>query len=470
MLALSRTRYARELQGPVGLLVAVLVGPLMASAYSTMVSVALPRISAQFGADVAVVQWVVLTYLLANSATLMIAGRLGDLLGAARMYRAGLALFVVGGLACAVAPSLPALLMARPVQALGASLFVGVAPALLAGAFPEQRGRVLGLSATATYAGLSLGPLLGGALTEWFDWRAIFVAVLPLGGLALWLAWRWVPVPVGAAPARTVHFDWWGSLAYAAMLAPTLLALTELPARGSTSPMVLGLFALSAAAAVGFIWAERHTAAPVVDLKLFGSRYFALTSLAKTSLFVAMFPTFFLLIPFYLSQVRGLGPGAVGLVLGVQFVAMAVAGPIAGNVTDRMGSTWPATLGMVLMAGVLFTLAQIGPLAPYAVIVLLLALLGTGGAFAEVANTTALMGAVPPARRGMASGTVGTTRFVGQALGLALASSLFAAAGGRTDPSGSWLPYGTTFLVLCAVAVGAALLSLVRGPAPEAAG
>src|SRR5690606_20029007 len=207
----------------------------------------------------------------------------------------------------AVAPALPVLLAARPLQALGASMFVVSVPAMLTEAFPDrQRGRVLGFYATAVFVGLSTGPLIGGALTQVFGWRSVFLGSVAVAAVALSLAWRYVPADQKRQGGGS--FDLAGSLAYVGTLVPLLLALSRAQQWGVASAPVLGLLALGLLCGTIFVVVERRAAAPVLDLSLFTGRYFGLSALASMSMFVAYYPVVFLM-PFYLVQARGIPPG-----------------------------------------------------------------------------------------------------------------------------------------------------------------
>lgn len=450
------------LEGPVPLLAACLLGALTSSAYNTMLNVALPDVGRGLGLDLTVVQWVVLVYLLTNSSTIAISGRVSELVGARLVYRLGLGLFSVGGLACAVAPSFPVLLATRAVQSVGTGMYVVAVPIILTAAFPDrQRGRVLGLYATAVFIGLTSGPLLGGVLTELVGWRGVFVATVLLALVALGLAWRYVPLEPRQS-ARTGGFDLWGSLAYAAMLAPLLLALGQARQWGLGSPRSLGLLGLSLASAVAFVFVERRAPAPMFDLRLFATRYFGLSALSALMVFVAYFPVPFLM-PFYLVQAREISPGLAGVLLSAYPVAMALVASPSGLLTDRVGPILPASAGIVCIGLALLLLAQIGPETPYAYLVACLALIGAGAGLSDVANNAALMGAVPASRRGMASGTVATTRYIGQSLGVALASAVFVLAAGVEVGRQSWAGFTTAFLAMSLGAAVALAASLARG-------
>lgn len=452
------------LEGPLPLLFSCLVGATTSSLYNTMVSVALPDMARVFDLDLTIVQWVLLVYLLTNSSTIAISGRLADLFGTRRIYRLGLMVFCLGGIACAAAPSFPVLVGSRIVQAFGTGMFVVSVPAIVTAAFPDrQRGRVLGLYGTAVYLGQSIGPLLGGLLTEVSGWRGVFAGTVLIAAVALALAYRYVPVERARGQPR--GFDLPGSLTYITTLVPILLALSRAQQWGGTSAAVLGLLALGAGSAALFLLVEWRATSPVVDLRLFSSRYFALSAVAVVTMFVSQYPVVFLM-PFYLVQARGISPGMAGLLLTALPVSMVLVAPLAGMLSDRLGPTIPAAVGVGTVGLALVLLAQLGPASSYLYIVLSLALIGVGTGLGDIANNSAIMGAVSPSQRGMASGTIGTSRYIGQALGVAIASAVFTLRAGQDGPSGSWSGFTAAFLTMSFVAAVSASISLGRGLGP----
>lgn len=451
------------LQGPMPLLVACLLGAFASSSYNSMVNVALPSVGRGFGVDLSEVQWIVLVYLLANSSSIFIAGRLSDMFGSGRTYRVGLAIFTLGGLACALAPGLSIQLVTRPLQAIGTGLYIAAIPAMLTEAFPDrQRGKVIGLYSTAVYVGLTAGPMLGGVLTDLFDWRAVFWATVVVGGCAFFLAWRHVPLDRGKDPST--HFDVAGSVVYVFILLPILLALSRARQWGPTSPAVLGLLATGVLAAVVFVRIERRSPAPVIDLRLFASRYFSSTALAQVMMFIGMYSVNFLM-PFYLVQARGFSASVAGLLVSAESISMVLVAPLVGALSDRLGPRAPATFGALLLGCALFLLAQLGATTPLWYVIVILALVGAGAGFSDVANATAIMGSVPPERRGMASATSATVRYVGQSMGVAVSGSIFALTVGPDVGPESWAGFTAAFMAVALAALVSAALSFWRGQA-----
>jgi MFS family permease len=249
------------------------------------------------------------------------------------------------------------------------------------------------------------------------------------------------------------------------MLAPLLLALGRARQDGLGSPETLVLLAASALATAAFVVVELRTAAPMFDLRLFARRYFALSMLSSLTVFLSYYTVVFLM-PFYLVQARGISPSLAGLLLSANTIAMALVASPAGVLNDRIGSILPASVGAIGIGLALLMFSRVGPDTPYAYIVAALALVGAGAGLGDVSNNAAMMGAAPPARRGMASGVIATTRYIGQSLGVAFSSFIFTLAAGAEVGSQSLPGFTAAFLGMSAFAWLSLLTSLTRGKAP----
>jgi EmrB/QacA subfamily drug resistance transporter len=468
------------------ILATLATGTLLGAFNNSSASAVLPVIREDFRVPVAAVQWVVVVFMLVSAGTQLTFGRLGDLYGHRRLYLGGLAIQSAGYLLAGTAPSLGWLIAARFIQAVGAAMVIVVAPVVMTLAFPpQQRGRLLGLQGTTVFVGLALGPSIGGLITDRLGWRAIFLLCLPLAGLTALLAWR--HLADFRLKARDGRFDFLGSLLFAVGLTALIYALTQAPAAGWLSPLTLGLLALGGATLAAFTAWERRYPAPMLDLALFRIRMFRVAALSSVINFICFFGVLFLM-PFYLIAARGWTAGEAGLVFMVMPVTMAVLAPLSGWASDRVGSRALSSAAMVGIALGLVSLGLLDAAAPTLRIVLSLVLIGLGLGSFSAPNSSALLGAAPPERRGIASGVVGTARSTGMMLGVALTGALFtaflAAGGGSVEAGGPPLfaAIRWTFWTLAGVALLGAALSYSRGaaqpipepdpgaPAPEPAG
>jgi EmrB/QacA subfamily drug resistance transporter len=406
------------------ILVAIGTGSLMSGLDSSISNTVLPVIASALRVDVANVEWVVAVYLLVVSGMVLIFGRLGDIWGQRQVYLGGFGLFILGSFVCAIAPVIGILIAARAVQGLGAAMLTSSSPAILTNAFPEsRRGRVLGLQATAVYIGLAIGPSLGGGLAQAFGWGAVFFVNVPVGLVAFLLSMRYVPEDRSSS-VHVEPFDVPGAITFGTGITLLILSLDQGDVWGWTSPTLLACLALAIVLLASFASLELRKRAPMLDLSLFANRVFAAGVVSALLNYMATFAVIFLL-PFYLIQARGMAPAAAGLVLTAQPLLMAVTAGFAGALADRIGPRLPATAGLTLLAISCLGLSRLGLETPLGIAVVLLFLSGIGIGLFTSPNTSAILGAAPPPRRGVASGLLATARSLGMVLGLGIAGAIF---------------------------------------------
>ena len=446
-------------------LVAIGVGTFMSALDGSVVNVVLPVVARAFGAGLATIEWVVTVYLLVVSGLLLSFGRLGDLRGHKRLYLAGFGLFLGGSLLCGLARSANMLVLFRGLQALGAAMLFANSPAILTKSFSrEERGRALGLQATMTYLGLTVGPSLGGFLAERFSWRAVFYINVPIVIAAILLSWRFIP-------ADSIHktderFDPAGALLFTTGLVMLLLALNQGPAWGWGSPWTLALVAAALVVLAAFLRVEGRLLSPMLDLGLFRNRTFSASVASATLNYICVYSLIFLM-PFYLQQGRGLSPAEAGGLLTAQPIIMAIVAPLSGSLSDRMPAWVPSTLGMLILAIGAWLLSALGPSASMLQIAFGLGVAGLGIGLFVSPNSNALMSSAPMARQGISAGVLATARNVGMVLGVGLAGEIFSPGLARGAAAGLALPLfpaiAASFRAAAVVALLGGLTSAVRG-------
>ncbi len=446
-------------------LLSVGVGTFMSALDGSVVNTVLPVVNRSFDSQVASVEWVVTVYLLVVSGLLLTFGRLGDLRGHKVIYALGFVVFVLGSALCGNAPTVGALIGFRAFQALGAAMLFASSPAILTKNFPStQRGQALGLQATMTYLGLTTGPSLGGWLTSQFGWRAVFYINVPVGLLALLLCLRFIPRDVAQKNAE--RFDMLGALTFIGGLVALLLGLNQGHAWGWVSPALLALLVVALLLLSAFLITERRVPYPMLDLSLFERRLFSAAAASAVLNYICLYSITFLM-PFYLIQGRGLNTAQAGVLLTAQPLIMAVAAPLSGTLSDRIGSRLLGTLGMLILAIGLFFLSGLGPGTSWGSVALALATAGLGTGIFVSPNNSALMGAAPRHRQGIAAGTLATARNVGMVLGVGLAGAILTTVLGNNPGNASGMALFTGikdgFLAATGVAVLGALTSVVRG-------
>ncbi len=455
--------------------------PFMSSA----VNLALKDIGRDLAADAVALAWVQSAHLLASAACLPPLGRLADLYGRRRVFLAGLLIYGLSSILCVLAGSISFLIAARALQGIGGSMVFGTAVAILTSVFPPaERGRVLGVNIAAVYTGLTLGPSLGGFLTQHLDWRSIFafssalsLALLPLALFRLRGEW---------AEAAGQRFEWAGALLFSASLLGFLWGISSLRENAPAPYLAAsGLVGLAAFVLWELRGREGKTGPsspgpglrllhrlwqtePILDLRRFrGNLTFIFSNLAALIHYSATHAISFLL-ALYLQKVLGLSPQQAGLILLAQPAVMALLSPPAGRISDRIQPRFLASLGMAVMAGGLFALSTLSSDSSIVRVIVFLALIGLGYALFSAPNTSAVMGAVSRRDYGVASSTLATMRLTGQAVSMALVTLLVSAYIGRVEWE-SLLPdqllsvMGLAFRIFTGLCLLGMLASLARG-------
>ncbi len=444
-------------------LVTVGVGTFMSTLDGSVVNTLLPVLSHALNTSVAGIEWVTTIYLLVISGLLLSVGRAGDLFGHKRLFLAGFATFVVGSTLCGLASSAHMLVALRVIQALGAAMLMATSPAILTLSFPSsQRGRALGAQGTFTYLGLTVGPSLGGWLAEAFGWRSVFYINVPVGLAAIALALH--SIADDHVEEAEERFDFVGASLFTAGLVALMIALNQGSDWGWASPLTIGVLVGALALLVVFVHVERSRAAPMLDLSLFGSRTFSASAVSALLNYACVYAVTFVL-PFLLIQGRGLGTAKAGLVLTAQPIVMAIVAPVSGALSDRIGSRGLATAGMVLLAAGLAALGLLVAQGSLAQLAAALALVGLGIGIFVSPNNSALMGAAPRNRQGIASGVLATSRNVGMVLGVGFAGAIFTTVATNAASASAGLVDGirASLLAAAGVALVGAVTSAVRG-------
>ncbi len=409
------------------------VGAFMWPLDGSIVSVALPVMGKDLNLSFTAAVWVSAAFLLTTAVLLIPAGRIADQHGRVRYYLLGIAVFTVASLLCAVSMNDTWLIVSRVIQGAGAAFIGATSAAIVTAVFPpSERGRALGINVMAVYIGLTVGPPLGGFITDAVGWRWIFLINLPIGIIVL--LWGWFMLPRSEREGGP-RLDWIGSLLLGAFLICLLVPLTFSVQWGWGSPATLGLLALSVASFIAFVVHERRVESPILNLDLvLKNRLFAAANTAALLNYMALYGIG-LLTAIFLELVQGRSASLSGWLLLSQPLLMAALSPFSGRLSDRIGSRVLATGGMVAIAGGMVLLALIGAAAPLWHVAGALVVVGLGMAAFSAPNTSAVMGSVRRDQLSQASAFLSTMRTSGQALSVALlggiAASQLGAVGGR---------------------------------------
>lgn len=411
-----------RLKSPWMIFVVTMLGTFMATLDSSIVNVALPVISSNFGADLAKIQWVVTAYLLTISSLLPIFGRAGDMFGRRRIFSLGFLVFTIGSIACSAADSVWLLVGARVLQALGASMLMSNAPAIVASAFPgKERGRALGMTGTVVALGSMSGPSIGGLVVGSWGWESIFYINIPIGILAF-LAGQFV-LPHDKEHSRE-KFDFIGAGLFAAGMFLLLLALSEGHEWGWTSIHILIVLVAAISALTAFVYYETKTGNPMIDLSLFKCWPFSAGSLAGLFSFMAMF-TNTMLLPFYLHSIMGLSPMQIGILITPFPLIMGITAPISGYLSERISAIYLTSCGLTITLIGLMYLTTLNADAALVQVAIAQAVMGLGNGLFQSPNNNSVLSSVPISKVGLASGINALVRNVGMVSGIASAVSVF---------------------------------------------
>jgi EmrB/QacA subfamily drug resistance transporter len=426
------------------------------------VNIALPTIGTEFKIDAVTLGWVPTSYLLASAMFLLPFGRIADIYGRKKIFLAGTVIYTLGSLLSALSLSSLMLIACRVIQGIGSAMTFGTSMAILTSVFPiEERGWAIGITTASVYSGLSLGPFLGGFLTQHLGWRSVFYFNVPFGLivilLVLWqLKGEW-------AEARGEGVDFSGSVVYALTLLLVMYGLSLLPAGSG-----IGLIGFGCVGVIGFFFLEARNVSPILNVQIFRHNpVFTFSNLAAFIHYSSTFAVTFLM-SLYLQYIKGLNAQGAGMILISQPLMMAAFSPLAGRLSDRIEPRVIASAGMACTCAAIFLLSFISHSTGLPYIVFALLSLGFGFAFFSSPNTNAVMSSVEKRDYGVASGTIGTMRLTGQMFSMGMAMMIFSVIIGKvTITPGLYPLFLKSFKIaliingsLCFIGI---FLSLARG-------
>ncbi len=449
-------------------------GVLMSTIDGSIVNIALNTLVNDFNSNLNVVEWVMLAYLLTLTCLLLLAGRVGDMFGKRRVYIIGFVVFTVASALCGLSPTIGALIGFRVVQAIGAAMIQAIGPALLVVAFPpNERGTALGVIGSVVAAGILIGPALGGLLLNYVSWQSIFYVNIPIGLGGIWLSQA--SLPADQASAQKHRFDVIGAAFMLVSLFCLLFGLTEGPLVGWGNPWIIGLFASAITVGGLFIWWERRTAQPMLNLNIFRQAAFSLNLLAGFILFCSI--SFNLLMaPLLLQLVYELDLQTTGFVLISLPITLSLVSPISGRLSDRIGARLLTISGLVTIMLSFIAMSIILNGAPLIYMIGALLLLGAGIGLFQSPNNSVIMGNAPAEALGVAGALLAVMRTLGQTGGIAIAGAILTSrvetiAGEHIEPLTAAPPdilsagFSQTFLIAAIIALLAIAPSLAGGRA-----
>lgn len=446
----------------------VLIMTFMVTLDGSIVNVALPVMSGELNASMGDIEWVASIYLVVTCATILIFGRLGDMIGKVRIFQIGVILFTVGSLLCSISGTLPLLIGARVVQGLGSAAALANNQGIITESFPpDERGKALGFVSTFVALGSMTGPTLGGIILTVLPWTYIFLINIPVGVLSFLIGLRTLP---NKKPAKPGRLDAKGSVLLLLSILLLFGSFTLLQ-NGVSLPIIIGIIA-GAVFLVLFIMVEKRMDDPLVPIGIFKNKMFSLNLFTMLTAFVAIGANN-IIMPFYLQDARQFSPGMAGLLMTVIPLITAVMGPISGTMSDHIGSELPTMIGLIFTTVGLALMTMLGIDTTIAVIILFLAVIAVGSALFQSPNNSLVMGSVSRDELGLVGSLAGLVRNMGMSVGITAGTSLLYSR--MSDMAGyrvtNYIPgqpdvflYGlrSVYIMLAVVVFVGALLTIIR--------
>jgi EmrB/QacA subfamily drug resistance transporter len=448
-------------------LAAVSFGLFMIMLDNTVVNVALPAIQSDLGTGLSELQWIVTGYALTFAALMLIGGKLADAYGRRLIFVIGILVFTGASLWCGLADSGNMLIAARVVQGGGAALMNPATLSIIAATFPpRERGMAIGIWAGVSALALAIGPLVGGLLTEHLSWHWIFFVNVPVGAIAIVASFLLI---TESKDETHENLDLPGLATSALGLFALTYGLIEANTYGWTSARIVGSFVVAVVSLASFVQIERRRRSPMLDLSLFRSGTYAGANVAMLLVALAMFGIFFF-VSLYMQNVLGYSAVQAGAAFLPMTVLIILVAPFAGKASDKYGSRWLMTIGMVLLGVQLLYLSQQGAAASFWNLLPGFVVGGLGMALTMTPTAAAATRAVPVEKSGVGSAVLNAMRQVGGSVGIALMGAIVAAqTSGRPGVAGFMAGFERALIVAAVIAFAGAIVAfaLVRQEAGQ---
>lgn len=403
------------------ILLMTVLATFMSTLDSSKVNVALPNMAKALNVDTGDIAWVINSYLIVITISILIFGRLGDLKGQFKIFRYGILIFTGGSLLCGLTKTLPLLIAARAVQAIGAAATMANSQGIITRTFPpEERGRALGISGTFVALGSMVGPSLGGFLISVASWEYLFFINVPIGILIFIANLKFVKVEETKSDEK---LDVLGGVLFSLAIVPFFLAIDLGKNYGYSHPLILAMFAVAIAAFVWFILTEKRSKMPLLDIRIFSNSWYSISIFCAFTSFVAMACSN-LVLPFYLQNTLCMGPAQAGLYMSIYPIVLSVVAPLSGYLSDKIGSEVLTLIGLTLTSTGFFLMATLTEVPVYWLIVLYIGLMSLGNGLFQSPNNSLVMSMVPRDKLGIGGSVNALVRNFGFSIGIALATFL----------------------------------------------
>jgi len=388
---------------------------------SSIVNVALPVMAKKLNVTMASIEWVVTSYLIIISSTILIFGRLGDILGKTKIFKFGIILFTFGSLLCGISNSLQLLVFARIVQAIGAAGTMSTSQGIITHVFPsEERGRALGISGTFVALGTMIGPPLGGLIISLVSWKYIFLINVPIGVFTFF--WGMKILPDGKSNSKE-KLDLTGAVLFNVAIISLFCALIIGQHLGYKNPLIISGSIVGILTFIVFIMVEKRKDVPLLDLKIFENSLFSLSIFCALIAFITIGCTN-IIQPFYLQNVLKLTPGFTGLFMMVYPLILSIIAPISGYLSDKIGSEFLTFLGLSFTSIGLFLMSTLDQHSSIWIIMCFVAVMSVGNGLFQSPNTSLVMSTVDKNKLGIAGSVNALVRNLGMVFGVSLSTTL----------------------------------------------
>ncbi|MGH4121206.1 MFS transporter [Clostridium sp.] len=399
----------------------VVMVTFMATLDSSIVNVALPVMANSLNVTSGGIQLVVTSYLIIISATILIFGRLGDMAGKTKVFKFGLALFTLGSLFCGITNSFSSLILARVIQAIGASAVMANSQGIITETFPaNERGRALGITGTFVALGALVGPALGGFIVDSISWKYIFLINIPIGILTFFYAFKLLPKGHKKVKGK---MDGVGALLFMFAVVPLFAALGKGQEVGFTQPIILLGFLIAIISFIAFIMVEKRIENPLLQLQIFENKLFSLSIFCGFISFLAIFCSI-IIQPFYLQNVMKFSPGFTGLILMIYPLILSVVSPVSGHLSDKIGSEILTFIGLMFTSFGLLLMSTLNEQSSVMSMVFFIGAMSIGNGLFQSPNNSLIMSTVPRDKLGVAGSINGLVRNLGMVCGIALSTTL----------------------------------------------
>ncbi|MGN6715152.1 MFS transporter [Anaerocolumna jejuensis] len=404
-----------------GILFVIVLSVFMSTLDSSIVNVALPTMSKSLSVSSGAIAWVVSIYLIAVSATMLLFGRLGDIYGKTLVFQIGLAVFTLGSLLCGISDSLIILLTARVIQAVGAAGLMSNSQGIITQVFPDnERGRALGINGAFVALGSLVGPSLGGFIVDYTKWEYIFWINIPIGIIVVILSLKLLPRSKNKLDEKV---DLPGSLLFLVFIVLLFGGLGQVQQLGFSSPSVLISLFISVILFCLFIRREKRIEMPLLELSLFHSKWFSISLICSFITFLAIFCSN-IVMPFYLQDALGLSPKNAGAFLSIYPLVLALAAPVSGYISDKIGSEILTLIGLCLISAGLLLMSTLDASPNYWAMGIYVGIMSLGNALFQSPNTSLVMSTLPRNKLGIGGSISALVRNLGMIVGITLATTL----------------------------------------------